>query len=211
MIVGTREKWRERLRSPLTWHLAGVAVLAIAVLALAVRLGFAWSYTDANASRILAGKKAQIETLAADTVPLRGLEKRVAATRGRIANFYMDRIPESYSHVATRMSELEVRSGARLSHLQYTQGTPGVDLTEISMDASITGEYPQIMHFVNGLERDNLFFVIRGLSLNGQQGGLVNLRLRVSTWLHSADAEASGLPKTPARAAASASSGREGQ
>ena len=56
------------------------------------------------------------------------------------------------------------------------------------MDAGISGEYPQIMRFVNGLERDQTFFVIRTMALTGQQGGLVNLRLRVSTWLRPADA-----------------------
>ena len=65
------------------------------------------------------------------------------------------------------------------------------------MDAGISGNYPQIMHFVNSLERDQTFFVIRAMALTGQQGGLVNLRLRVSTWLRPADAEASGLPATP--------------
>ena len=65
------------------------------------------------------------------------------------------------------------------------------------MDAGISGEYPQIMRFVNSLERDRTFFVIRAMSLTGQQGGLVNLRLRVSTWLRPADAAASGLPSTP--------------
>jgi hypothetical protein len=65
------------------------------------------------------------------------------------------------------------------------------------MDAGITGEYPQIMRFVNSVERDQAFFVIRAMSLTGQQGGLVNLRLRVSTWLRPADAAASGLPLTP--------------
>ena len=67
------------------------------------------------------------------------------------------------------------------------------------MDAGISGEYPQIMRFVNGLERDQTFFVIRAMALTGQQGGLVNLRLRVSTWLRPADAAASGLPPTPSR------------
>jgi hypothetical protein len=65
------------------------------------------------------------------------------------------------------------------------------------MDAGISGDYPQIMRFVNALERDQTFFVIRAMSLTGQQGGLVNLRLRVSTWLRPADAAASGLPSTP--------------
>jgi hypothetical protein len=49
---------------------------------------------------------------------------------------------------------------------------------------------------VNSIERDHIFFVIRAMSLTGQQGGLVNLRLRISTWLRPADAAASGLPLT---------------
>jgi hypothetical protein len=52
------------------------------------------------------------------------------------------------------------------------------------------------MRFVNSLERDQTFFVIRAMSLTGQQGGQVNLRLRVSTWLRPADVP-SGLPTTP--------------
>jgi hypothetical protein len=52
------------------------------------------------------------------------------------------------------------------------------------------------MRFVNSLERDQMFFVIRAMQLAGQQGGQVNLRLRVSTWLRPADVP-SGLPLTP--------------
>jgi hypothetical protein len=79
--------------------------------------------------------------------------------------------------------------------VQYTQGDPGPGLTEISMDASISGDYPSIMRFINSLERDPMFFIIRAMALTGQQGGLVNLRLRVSTWLRPADVP-SGLPPT---------------
>jgi hypothetical protein len=53
------------------------------------------------------------------------------------------------------------------------------------------------MRFLNGLERDQTFFIIRSMQLTGQQGGTVNLRLQLSTWLRPADAEASGLPPTP--------------
>jgi hypothetical protein len=70
------------------------------------------------------------------------------------------------------------------------------------------------MRFVNSMERDQIFFVIRAMALTGQQGGLVNLRLRVSTWLRPADAAASGLPATPKPtepAAAGDNSGQEGE
>ena len=48
------------------------------------------------------------------------------------------------------------------------------------MDASLSGEYAPLMHFINGLERSKTFFLINGLTLTGQQGGLVNLRLRLN-------------------------------
>ena len=50
------------------------------------------------------------------------------------------------------------------------------------------------MRFINSLERDQTFFLIRAMALAGQQGGQVNLRLSVSTWMRRADAAASGLP-----------------
>lgn len=186
---------RERLGSPLTWHYAGVAVLCLLVIGLAVRLGLDWSDTDSSSSGAVAGKQLQLRALTMETAPLRGLDKRVEKSRAQMLDFYAQRIPANYSSIATRIGELEVKSGVRLSRVQYAQGAPGTDLTEITMDAGISGEYPQIMHFVNGLERDQTFFVIRTMSLTGQQGGLVNLRLRVSTWLRSADAAQSGFPK----------------
>jgi hypothetical protein len=41
------------------------------------------------------------------------------------------------------------------------------------------------------------------MAFTGQQGGLVNLRLRVSTWLRPADVP-SGLPPTPSETPAAA-------
>ena len=206
-----RLTWSDRLQSPMLWHMTGIVILSLVVLVLIFRLGYAWTVTDTSTTRSVEFKKQQLETLTQDTLPLRGLDKRVAATKDRIATFYVERIPANYSLLATRIAELETKSGARLSHLSYTQGTPGIDLTEISMEASISGEYPQMMRFVNGLERDQIFFVIRAMSLNGQQAGQANLRLRVSTWLRTADAAASGLPMTRSQAAtASTATGREG-
>jgi type IV pilus assembly protein PilO len=192
--------WRERLRSPLTWHFAGAGVLAILTIVLGIRFGMDWAATSGSSTDALAAKQIQLKALDLQTAPLRGLDKKVFEARKQIAQFYSDRIPPNYSSISTRVGELEVSSGVRLSRMQYTQGPPGSDLTEITLDAGISGEYPQIMRFVNGLERDKNFFVIRAMQLTGQQGGLVNLKLRVSTWLRPAAAAASGLPPTPQNA-----------
>jgi Tfp pilus assembly protein PilO len=202
--------WRERLASPLTWHYAGFVVLLLLVIGLSIRLGLDWAATNDRSSDVLAGKQVQLKAMDLQTTPLRGLDKRVEQSRAQMLAFYNKRIPANYSTISSRIGDLEVASGVRLTRVQYTQGLPGPDLTEITMEAGISGEYSQIMRFVNSLERDQAFFVIRAMALTGQQGGQVNLRLRVSTWLRRADAEASGLPSTPQSDQASAS-GKEGE
>jgi hypothetical protein len=192
----TTALWRERLASPLTWHYTGFAVLLVAVLGLSIRFGLDWAATSGSSADALAAKQLQLKALDLQTAPLRGLDKRVADSRAEMLAFYAKRIPPNYSSIDRRIGELGVKSGVRLSRVTYTQGKPGSDLTEISLDAGITGDYPQIMRLVNSLERDQIFFVIRGMTLTGQQGGVVNLRLLVSTWLRPADVP-SGLPPTP--------------
>jgi len=203
--------WRERLASPLIWHMAGFFLLLALAVALAVRLGLDWAVMDSHSSEVLAGKQIQLRALEIQTAPLRGLDQRVEKTREQLEDFYRKRIPPNYSSIDARIVELYVASGVRLTRVQYTQGEPGPGLTEISMDASISGNYPAMMHFINSIERDPMFFIIRSMSLTGQQGGLVNLRLRVSTWLRPADVP-SGLLPTPADSAPQApTSGKEGE
>jgi Tfp pilus assembly protein PilO len=188
--------WRERLTSPLTWHYAAFAVLLAAIIVLSIRFGMDWSATSGSSSDALAVKQMQLKVSEKEIAPLRGLEKRVDDSRAQMRAFYSKRIPPNYSSIATRIGELALKGPVRLTRVQYSQGMASSDLTEISMDATVTGEYPQIMRFVNSLERDQTFFVIRGLQLTGQQGGLVSLRLKVSTWLRPADVP-SGLAPTP--------------
>ena len=192
--------WRERLASPLTWHIAGFVLLLVVAVGLAIRLGLDWAVMDSHSSEVLAGKQIQLRALEIQTTPLRGLDQRVEKTREQLDDFYRRRVPPNYSSIDARIVELQVDSRVRLTRVQYTQGDPGPGLTEISMDASISGDYPSIMRFINSLERDPMFFIIRAMALTGQQGGLVNLRLRVSTWLRPADVP-SDLPSTPAETA----------
>jgi type IV pilus assembly protein PilO len=194
---------RERLSSPLTWHYVGLAVMILIVAGLAIRLGMDWSATDSSSNDALAAKQIELKTLELQTAPLRGLEQRVKDSRVQIQDFYAKRIPANYSSIAVQVGDLAVKSGVHLSRMQYSQGATAGDLAEISLDSAISGEYQQIMHFVNGLERDKSFFVIRAMAFTGQQGGLVNLRLRVTTWLRPSDVP-SGLPPTPSEMPASA-------
>jgi Tfp pilus assembly protein PilO len=212
MSKGPAPTLGERLRSPLTWHYAAFAVLLAVAIGLCVRLGLDWVATDSHASDVLVTKQVQLAALNLQVAPLRGLDKSVAKTREQLKSFLDERIPANYSAIETSMSDLEVKTGVRLSRVQYSQGKPGQDVTPITMDAAISGDYPSIMHFVNGLERAKTFYLIDEMALAGEQNGLVNLRIRVTTWLRPDAAEASGLPMTAAdeqRAADSSNAGAE--
>jgi len=200
---------REQLSSPLTLHYVGVGVLALIVLFLAVRLVLDWSATTSGSTDALVNRQIELKTLEFQTAPLRGIDQRVVDSRKQIQSFYAERIPANYSSIAVQIGDLAVKSGVHISGLQYTQGATNGNLTEISMDARISGEYQQIMHFVNGLERSHTFFVIRAMAFTGQQGGLVNLRLRLSTWLRPSDVP-SGLPPTPSEPPAALPASQEG-
>jgi len=190
---GSSARWRERLASPLTWHFVGFVILLVVAVGLAVRLGMDWAAMNHDSGDVLAGKQVQLKAMELETIPLRGIDKRVDQTRAEMLEFYKKRVPADYSSISSTIGDLAVASGVRLTRLQYSPGAAGEGLTEISMDAGIGGEYPAIMRFINSVERDKIFFIIRAMQLSSQQGGLVNLRLRVSTWLRPEDVPAGSL------------------
>ena len=63
----------------------------------------------------------------------------------------------------------------RLTRVQYTQGKPGSDFTEISIDCGYQRRLSADYAVHQQPERDQTFFIIRSMALTGQQGGLVNL------------------------------------
>jgi len=188
--------FRERLFSPVGLHAVGFGLLAVATLVLGTRVVLDWRATSASNVDAVAGRQLDLRTLELQTAPLRGLDKKVELSRAQIDEFYAKRIPPSYSAVLERLGELSSKAPVRLSRVQYTQAPGSGDLTEIRMDAGLSGDYPAIMRFVNGLERSQTFFVVRAMALTGQQSGTVNLRLQFSTWLRPADVPVAGADST---------------
>lgn len=179
---------KEQLRSPLPWHVAGVVILAILALVLGVRFSLDWIATSGSTSDELQNRQTQLRMLEIQTAPLRGIDKRVDESRAQMKTFYEKRIPTTYSTIATHLGDIAVKNGVRLTRAQYSPGKPGADLTEVKLDATLGGDYTGVMRTLNGIERDQIFFVIRSMNLSGQQAGMVNLRLQVSVWMRPTDA-----------------------
>jgi Tfp pilus assembly protein PilO len=178
---------RNKLISLLNLHFAGVALLLILNLVLAVRLFLAWSTLRTASADQIQQQQTAYRALQLEMTPLRGLPQKVSLSRTKADEFYKARFPGAYSTISATINDLATKNSVRLTNLGYAPTPAIAGLAELRMDASLSGEYAALMHFINGLERSKTFFVINGLTLTGQQGGLVNLRLKLNTYLHAND------------------------
>ena len=193
----TRRSVISQVLTTLNLHLAAVVLLLLFDLVLGTKLILAWhrSHSDQTAE-YNAGLRTYAQ-LQAQAGRLQGLPAQLAHSRTQAGDFIATRIPVSDSEVAAELGALTARDHVRLSRAAYTYapGIPGV--VELRIDTNITGEYGPVMHFINDVERDktHAFFIIRSITLTGQQGGVVNLRMRMTTFMRS-DAGAPALLQT---------------
>jgi type IV pilus assembly protein PilO len=205
-----------RVRSLMTatnLHFAGVAVLAALVLYLLVHMIFVWQQLSARNEDAMYKQTVAMRLARAAAQPLRGLDQKLVQSTADADTFYATRLPYGYSEVAAELGVLTKKANVKLGQVHYTQApVPGVAaLTEVRMDAIISGDYRPIVQFINAVERDKQFFVINGINLTGQQTGQVNLRLRMTTYLRNPNAMEmtieSALPETSVSKSAVPSAG----
>jgi hypothetical protein len=174
------------LMTELNLHFAGLAVLLVLVLYLAAHLLIVWQGLSAHNTAALERAHAQMVAAELAAKPLRGLDTKLEKSTEDADRFYRERLPYAYSQVLTELGVLTKRENVHLTRVQYVQNgvLTGPDaLTELRMDASVSGDYRPIVQFINAIERDRVFFTIRSINLTGQQTGQVNLRLQLTTFL----------------------------
>lgn len=209
----------ERVRALATLvnlHYAGAAALLLINLYLGVAIGLAWRATSDSGAAALEQQQLALKTAQLQARPLEGLDTKLITASNEADAFYDRRLPVTYSQVLTELGVLTRREGVKATRIQYAQApvlanTPGA-LTEVRMDASLTGDYRPLVLFINSLERDRMFFLIRGIALSGQQSGSVGLRLAVTTFLRPGLVDdATVSPDTPVDTATAAASAQPDQ
>jgi hypothetical protein len=148
---------------------------------------FAWSEANHQNAAALADQTVAMKTAEIAKKPLEGLDGKLVQATADADKFSERRLPFAYSEVLAELGALTKKQGVKLTRVQYAEspvleGGAGT-LTEVRMDASLSGDYRPLVLFVNGLERDKMFFLIKGVTLTGQQSGTVGLRLRLTTYL----------------------------
>ena len=193
----------ERVRSLVTTvnlHYTGVGLLLLANLYLALQLGLAGRTASNSGADALAEQGIALKTADLQARPLQGLDTKLTIATTESDEFYGRRLPSSFSQILSELGALVKKEpGVKLGRGQYNvtpvlPNTPG-ELTEVRIDAALTGDYRPLMLLINALERDRMFFLISNIALTGQQSGTVGLRIRITTYIRPGALPA-GLPPT---------------
>jgi type IV pilus assembly protein PilO len=187
--TGNGAIWTRDWLNPLNLHWAGVAVIALVNVGLLAQMAFLWHASSNYNADAMAQQRIELKAAEIAAIPLRGLDAKLPRATADADAFSRQRLPATDSEMLSELGALTKKAGVRLLREQYVHaavlgGSQG-ELTEVRMDASLSGDYRPLVIFINSLERDKMFFVIAGVTLSGQQSGTVNLRMRLATYLRS--------------------------
>ena len=188
--------------SPVNLHLAGLALLVLVNIYLLIHLAIAWSGAYRDNADALEQQTIELKGAEIAAQPLRGLGVKLARADAEAEKFYQQRIPTEISTVLSELGFLTKKNGVKLTGVQYSAGPAAnsanasqnevqaadAGLTEVRMDARLSGDYRPLVQFINGLERDKVFFLVDSVALTGQQTGVVNLRIKMSAYLRQPNA-----------------------
>jgi len=119
-----------------------------------------------------------------EALPARDMDQKLVSARQQISTFYDDRLPARYSTISETLGDLAGKNRVRITNAQYKSEDADIPgLQRVDIDVAISGEYEQEMRFINSLERDKTLFVIDSIKLGAAQGGEVQLKMKLQTYL----------------------------
>jgi type IV pilus assembly protein PilO len=126
----------------------------------------------------------ELQTKTRQVEPLKNLDKKVVIANQQIAEFYKKRFPVEDSQIATQLGKLAAENGVSIDAAHYKVKEADIGgLVPVEMEAQLSGNYVSLAKFINGLERDEMFFIIDSITLAGEQKGPIKLQMKFETYL----------------------------
>ena len=129
---------------------------------------------------------AQLTQKNREVQPLRGMDQKVELAKKQIPQFYTERFAARDSDLAEDLGKIATENGVRILQAKYKQEpaeTAGIVPVEIQGDFS--GDYLQLVRFINSLERSKMFITVDGIDLASEGAGPVRLQVTMHSFLRS--------------------------
>lgn len=118
--------------------------------------------------------------------PWRGLDKKIPRAKQQIDDFYQQRFPAEESSISADLGRVASQNGVHVTGEKYqVKDAPIEGLQRVEIAASCSGDYLQLVRFINALERNRLFFLVSGVELGSEQNGIVGLQIKIETYMRS--------------------------
>lgn len=125
---------------------------------------------------------------AREVEPLRGMDKKIVLAKDQIAGFYKGRFAAKDSDLATELGKLVAENGVHMHQAKYTEEDPEIPgIVPVEIQGTFSGDYVQLVRFINALERAKLFFTVDGVDLAGEDTGPVKLGITMHSYLRSGE------------------------
>lgn len=137
------------------------------------------------------GRRQQINQLQTElnnktrqVAPLKDLPQKVQQASRQINDFYKRRIPDQQSQIVEELGKVQSATGVTIEQVKYkpAEKQEGNLLPE-EMEADLVGNYSALARFINALERDDMFFIIDSVKLDGEPQGPVKLKVKLEAFL----------------------------
>lgn len=162
----------------------GIVLIIIDVIAAFILISPAGAVTVGARENEFRQLRSQVQQKIRAVIPPSQVQDRVDEARKQISTFVDERMPAQYSALPIELGKLASDAGVQLSSARYTthdSDVPGVQ--EVKIGATISGNYLQVVKFINSLERAKTFFVIDSITLGEEQAGGLHLGLSLDAYL----------------------------
>ena len=169
----------------------GLVLLIAADIALAA---YSWSFAASPRPQQdqVALTRAR-DLLRADIARAQDIRKKMPAIQSDCDEFEQSLYPATtgYSSVSSELGAIARKAGLQIETNFRQQDVKGRPLREVEIEASVTGSYAGIVHFLNGLQRSNVVYAVQGLAAKSEVGpqganGQVHVTMHIKTYFRTA-------------------------
>jgi Tfp pilus assembly protein PilO len=164
----------------------GIGVmLAVDVVAMAVL--FSPLVGSANSrQQQLSELRVELQKKTREVAPLDGMPKKIDLAKNQISGFYKDRFAAKDSDLVNELGKMVLANGVRMQQARYKEEEPeSSGVIPVAIAGSFSGDYLQLVRFINTLERSKMFFDVDSVDLAGENTGQVKLEIVIHSYLRS--------------------------
>lgn len=159
------------------------AMLAADVVAVAVLISPLVGSADSRKMQLNL-LRAELTKKTREVEPLRGVDKKIVLAKNQIGGFYKDRFAAQDSDLLNELGKLATANGVRMQQAKYKKEDAEISgVVPVEIDGSFSGDYLQLVRFINALERSRLFFAVDSVDLAGESAGPVKLQITMHSYL----------------------------